>query len=336
EKVENKAILLLRWLMLYLWVTLVSRTILLDNSIFGLLRAPLKKEITLGSISITASALLTLVLGVFIAVVVARLIRFLLAEEVLPRTTLKLGSRAALTTGTYAITLGFGLFVALAAGGMQLSQLTILVSAFGVGIGFGLQNLVQNFVAGLLLLLGRPVNVGDTIQVDTLLGEIKEIGFRASTIRTFQGAEVILPNSFLVSQEVTNWTLSDQRRRIELDVGIRYGADPRPIMEILTATAREHPKVCSYPEPDVVFSGFGDSSVNLQLRAWTDEGSSWKRIQTEISLAVVDAFRENDVEIPFPQRDLHIKDMIFPTGGSPSLPGNQNAGAESRKLKEQA
>jgi hypothetical protein len=188
-------------------------------------------------------------------------------------------------------------------------QITLLAGAFGVGIGFGLQNVVNNFTSGLVLLFERPISVGDAVQIGELFGEVRRIGLRSSTLRTFQGAEVIVPNANLISDQVTNWTLSDRNRRIELPVGIEYGTDPEQVIQLLINVAKAHPDVMAYPEPGALFIGFGDSSLDFELRAWTSQFDSFLRIKSELAIGINNALRDAGITIPFPQRDLHVRSV---------------------------
>lgn len=199
-----------------------------------------------------------------------------------------------------------GVMIAVTAAGFDMGKLSIIMGALGVGIGFGLQNIVNNFISGLILIYERPVQVGDIIEVGTLLGEIKSIGIRSSNIRTYDGSEVIVPNSILVSDQLTNWTLSDDNKRIELIVGVAYGTDPILVTEVLKKVVDENVKVVKQPGPMVLFNEFGDSSLNFRLLFWVlfENGLSTK---SEVAIAIDKAFKENNIEIPFPQLDLHMK-----------------------------
>jgi small-conductance mechanosensitive channel len=182
----------------------------------------------------------------------------------------------------------------------------LLAGAFGVGIGFGLQNVVNNFVSGLILLYERPVQIGDVVEVGNVAGEVKRIGIRSSTIRTPQGADVIVPNGNLISDRVVNWTFSDRRRRIEVKVGVAYGNDPERVLTLLVAVAQAHPDVLDDPAPQAVFAGFGESSLGFELQAWCyldNAGST----QSDLAIGVSRAFVEAGIEIPFPQRELHLR-----------------------------
>jgi small-conductance mechanosensitive channel len=202
--------------------------------------------------------------------------------------------------------LGLGFVLGVAALGVSLTQVSILAGALGVGIGFGLQSVVNNFVSGLILLFERPIHVGDTIQVGDLLAEIRRIGIRASTVRTKQGADIIVPNAQLITERVTNWTLSDRLRRIDLSVGLNYGIDPRKAIQLLEEVARRQPNVLQHPAPRCLLIDYGDSSINFQLRAWTDQFDDWQMISSDLATAVYDAVIEAGFQFPFPQREVRL------------------------------
>jgi potassium efflux system protein len=199
-----------------------------------------------------------------------------------------------------------GFLLALGALGLDFTRITILAGAIGVGVGFGLQNVVNNFVSGLILLFERPIQVGDSVQMGQLLGEVRRIGIRSSTVRTFDGAEVIVPNASLVSDQVTNWTLSDRMRRIDLAVGVAYGSDPQEVVARLREAARASAGVLSEPAPQVLFVGFGDSSLDFQVRVWTARYEEWLQTRSELGIAILTALHDAGITIPFPQRDLHL------------------------------
>ena len=208
-------------------------------------------------------------------------------------------------TVSYAVVL-VGLWFAVLASGMDVTRFTVLVGTLGVGIGFGLQNVVNNFVSGLILLYERPVRLGDVVEVGKTTGEISRIGVRSSTVKTFQGAEVVVPNSNLVSNELVNWTLSDRARRIEIEVGVAYGSDPERVVKLLVEAARGHDGVLEFPPPSALFTGFGDSSLDFQLRCWTRRFDLWTVVASEVRIAVSRALEAAGIDIPFPQRDLHV------------------------------
>ena len=191
--------------------------------------------------------------------------------------------------------------------GVDFNNVSVLAGAFGVGIGFGLQSIVNNFVSGLILLFERPIHVGDTVEVGNLQGTVRRIGIRASVIHTGAGADIIVPNSQLVTDRVTNWTLSDRLRRVDLPVGVNYGADPKKVIELLEQVARAHPDVLPEPAPRALFMNYGDSSINFELRVWprqfnqagAGQERSGHRLCTTRSIAAGMSF-------PFPQREVRL------------------------------
>jgi potassium-dependent mechanosensitive channel len=259
----------------------------------------------IGATEVALQDLVTFFLVLFVALLVSRLLRFVMAEEIFPRIRMPRGVPGALEVlSRYGILL-LGFLLALAAAGVELSRLTLLFSALGVGIGFGLQNIVNNFVSGLILVFEHPVQVGDTIEVGAHVGEVRQIGFRASIVRTVDGADVIIPNSELVGSRVVNWSLSYRQRRIQISVGIAFGTDPGRVIDILVDIARKHPEVLSQPAPMAVFDRFGDSALAFTLLCWTHL-EDFFRVRSELTVAVNNAFKEAGIQIPFPQRDLHV------------------------------
>jgi small-conductance mechanosensitive channel len=182
------------------------------------------------------------------------------------------------------------------------------MSAFGVGIGFGLQSIVNNFVSGLILLFERPVRVGDSIELAGQWAEIKRIGLRATTVQTFDQADVIIPNAELITQQVTNWTLSSRQVRLVVPVGVAYGSDVPLVVDRLTACADSNGMVARTPAPQVLFLSFGESSLNFELRVWV-EAENRLKVQSDLHREIDRSFREANIEIAFPQRDLHIRSI---------------------------
>jgi potassium-dependent mechanosensitive channel len=290
------------------WASWVLTFFEVRGPVLEALRWLLDTPFTAGTIAVSLGDLLAFALTVALAFWSARAVRLLLEEDVLPRVRLGRGIPYAIaSTAQYGLLL-VGFVLALGAAGVDFSRVTLLAGAFGVGIGFGLQNVVNNFVSGLILLYERPIQVGDTVQVGELLGRVQRIGIRSSTVRTWQGAEVIVPNGNLISQEVVNWTLSDRQRRIELPVGVAYGTDPERVIALLVEAAKATPTLLKEPEPVALFQGFGDSSLDFELRAWT-ENADFPRVRSDLALAVSRGLREAGIEIPFPQRDLHLRSL---------------------------
>jgi potassium efflux system protein len=264
-------------------------------------------SVTVGDITITLRAILTALLVVVATWLLTSLVRFVLDHELLPRLPLRTGVPIAISTIVGYVLVVTGFVLATAALGIDLTKVTLLAGAVGVGVGFGLQNVVNNFASGLILMVERPINVGDQIDVGGVIGEVKRIGVRSSTIRTFQGAEVIVPNADLAQKQVTNWTLSDRARRYEIDLGVAYGSDPAQVLRLLEAAAASVPEVQKKPPPRALFTGFGDSSLDFRLLAWVESMDVGLQAQNGLRMAILRALDEARIEIPFPQRDLHIR-----------------------------
>ncbi len=270
--------------------------------------AILTTKLERGSISITPADVLAFFITVWVAYLLSAFIRFALQEDVYSRLQVPVGLSYAASSLLNYVILALGVIVGLGVLGVDLTRLTVLAGALGVGIGFGLQSVVNNFVSGLILLFERPIHVGDSIEVGSLTGEVRRIGIRASTIRTRQGAEIIIPNAQLVTDKVTNWTLSDQLRRIDIPVGVNYGAVPKEVIEALERTALAHPRVLKHPPPHGLIMGFGESAINFELRAWTDEFADWIRVRSDLTSAIHDAVVAAGWSFPFPQREVRIID----------------------------
>jgi small-conductance mechanosensitive channel len=246
---------------------------------------------------------------------VVRLVRFVLELDVLPRLGLEPGVDGAISGLTRYVLVGTGILLSLAVLGIDASQIALVAGALGVGIGFGLQGIVANFIAGIVLMLERPVRLGDFVEVGPLVGSVDRIGLRSSTVRALDGAEVIVPNESLISREVINWTLSDRKRRVEVKVGVAYGSDPRQVLEILRGALEAHADVIQLDRARVLFEGFGESSLDFSVKFWAGSFEDSIRLKSEVGVAVHDALDAAGIEIPFPQRDVRVVSL-------PSLPSS--------------
>jgi potassium efflux system protein len=296
---------LIRLAAIVFWVAVCLNIlgVLGDVSAAGVNFLQLRWKLGAAEISIHDVAVFLAVL--FSAMIISRLLRFVLTEEILPRFRLPRGAPGAVDVLAHYGVLLLGFFIALAASGVDLSKVTLLVSALGVGIGFGLQNVVNNFVSGLILVFEHPVQVGDFVEVGTAFGEVRKIGFRSSVLRTPDGAEVIIPNGELVGARFVNWSLSDRLRRISIHVSVAYGTDPNRVIELLLAVARKHPAVLAEPAPLAVFDRFSDNALNFTLLCWSFVDRVFLA-QSELTIAINNAFKEAGIEIPFPQQDVHV------------------------------
>ena len=297
----------LRWLAFIAWAILTLNVFSIREPVFTFFRDILNAQLTLGSFQISLGDIIAFLITVWLAFLISRFVRFVLEEDVYPRVHLAGGIPYAISTIAHYVVLLIGFFMAIAALGTDLTKFSILAGAFGVGLGFGLQNIVNNFVSGLILLFERPVKVGDVVQIGEDQGDLRRIGLRASVVRTLQGADVIVPNGQLISERVINWTFSDQYRRLEINVGVAYGNDPAEVIKILTAAVADHPDILKEPAPGCLFLGFGDNSLDFQARAWTGKTSQWVVVQSDLAVAMNKALNDAGIEIPFPQRDLNLK-----------------------------
>ncbi len=200
-----------------------------------------------------------------------------------------------------------GIAIALELLNVDLTALTVVAGALGIGIGFGLQNVVNNLVSGIVLLLEQPVRYRDRVTVENIEGQVERINFRATTILTNDNISIIVPNSQFVNQTVVNWSHGDPRIRVHVPVGVAYGSDVELVTQILLDVTRGAKGVLDRPEPEVRFLEFGDSSLNFELLVWSDEPPNYHRLRSQLNYAIDKAFREHDIEIPFPQRDVHLK-----------------------------
>ncbi|MEL6244157.1 MAG: mechanosensitive ion channel domain-containing protein [Pseudomonadota bacterium] len=268
----------------------------------------------IGSVRISILELLFAV-GVFAAVLAAtRFIQRSVEKNVFPRTRMDIGVQNSLKT-----LIGYiGLVVAFMTGvgmlGFDLSNLAIIAGALSVGIGFGLQSIVNNFVSGLILLFERPIKVGDWVVTASGEGIVKRISVRSTEVETFDRASIIIPNSELISGTVTNWTHKNKLARITVAVGVSYNEDPDRIIDILRTVAKEADLILAHPEPMVLFVGFGDSSLDFEIRAFLSDVHRTLLARTQVRVAIFKAFKEAGVEIPFPQRDLHVRSSAISFG----------------------
>jgi small-conductance mechanosensitive channel len=306
-----------------LWAGLTLRLFKLLEPVRDAIVSVFTWPLSVGAFSVSLSDIAAFVVALWVGVVLSRLIRFILEEDVFTRVRLPRGVPATIATMVNYGIITIAFFVALAMAGFDLSRFAIIAGALSVGIGFGLQNVVNNFVSGLILAFERPISVGDSVQVGTMMGRVTRIGIRSSVVRTFDGSEVIVPNADFISKEVVNWTLSDVTRRQILPAGVAYGSNPHQVLELLVRVALEHPEVLDEPEPYALFIGFGASSLDFELRCWCPFADGL-RIKTELNLAIHDALREEGIEIPFPQQDLHLKTVTERAAGTLGIkPGDR-------------
>lgn len=281
-----------------LWLLITLESFTLRDAVFSEARALLTAKLNIGSLSISAGDVILFFLVVWAAFKLSRFIRFALEEDVYPRFTLAHGIPYAISTIINYLILLLGFFFAVGAAGLDLTRLTVLVGAFGVGIGFGLQNIFNNFVSGLILLFERPVKVGDDIKIGDDSGVVRRIGIRASRIRQWDNSEIIVPNSKLISENVKNNSFPSRKRGIEIPVSVSHTTDTELITKLLKQVARENPDVAERPEPQVILREIVTPTLNFKLRVWTTQTESTLKIAGELAIAISRKLSENNIEVP--------------------------------------
>jgi potassium efflux system protein len=312
--VQRHQTLLLRRIVRVIGVAAIVTWVLLSLSAFSLREAVISRTIALlnakigvGSVHFSLGAVVAFILTIWITLLLSRLLRFFFKEEVYDRFHLARGPAYAVSTLVDYVVLLVGFYIALAALGADMTKFAILAGAFGVGIGFGLQNVFNNFVSGLILLFERPVQVGDVIEVGNQTGVVRRIGIRASMIALDDKSQLIIPNGQLISEKVTNRTFSSLQKRMELTIRIAYGSDPEQVIALLLKTAATHPKVTKYPPPDAVLKQFGEDALVFVLGFTTEDVARFPFVQSDVAVAVNAALREAGIEIPYPQRIVRLE-----------------------------
>jgi len=279
-----------------------------DNG-FGAFRSVMSMSFSIGSWRANVGVILAAILCLYGALLISRAVQGIFTEAVFPRRGVERGAQLSMARLVHYAILLVGFLVALGILGVNFTNITIIGGALGVGIGFGLQTIVNNFVSGLILLFERPVRVGDYVEVEGVWAEIKKIGLRATIVETFDRADMVIPNSDLISNRVTNWTRTNRMVRLRIPVGVAYGSDVALVMKILLDCAQDNPSVMSSPEPQALFRGFGDSSLDFELRVFLFNIDHRLIVHSELLQDIDEQFRLNGVEIPFPQRDLHLRSV---------------------------
>jgi len=244
---------------------------------------------------------------------VSRIWRYVFKNKILASTDLESGLQESITTITVYILWILGILIALHVFGLNTTSLAVAFGALGIGLGFGLQNIFNNFISGVILLFERPIQVGDAIEINGTWASVKKINVRSTVVQTWDNASLIIPNSEFISKQVTNWSFKDMRLRLNINVGIAYGSDIELARASLLEVAENTPRVLKYPKPDVLFTDFGDSALIFRLRVWTVI-DHMLTVGTAIRFEIDRLFRERGIVIAFPQQDIHIKtvDAAFP------------------------
>ena len=285
-----------------MWLESALERFQLSGAVFGRIEAGLAYSIAVGGLDVSVGSLLAAIAILVLTFPVARFTQFVLSKEILRRVPLPAGADHTIVAIANYTVIVFGVLMSAAAAGLTGTQLTVVFGALGVGIGFGMQSVVNNFVSGLILMFERPIKVGDKIEASGRLGIVTQIGMRASMIRTFEGAEVVVPNGDLISKEVVNWTLSDQKRRVDVAVQVMEGSDVKQVIRALTGAAARHSDVLTEPAPAALLMALGEGCLNFQLRAWTEKSPI--TVSSDLHLYVNEALKEARIRTAIPQLQL--------------------------------
>ncbi|MCD4737325.1 MAG: mechanosensitive ion channel, partial [Bacteroidales bacterium] len=300
--------ILFKYFAIFLWIRSVLNTLGLVEQVGDWLLGLMDTYWKVGSVEISIGGIISFFIVIFFTWILLKVLKILLEEEVYPRIRFPRGVPGTISMVISYIIVAFGAYIAISFAGVDLGKFGLIAGALGVGIGFGLQGLVYNFIAGLVLAFERPIQKGDTIEIGKLMGDVKSIGVRSSRIKTYDGSEVIVPNGNLISNEVINWTLTDRKRRRVVPVNVAYDSDPRIVMDLLFKVAEAHPEVLKDPKPWPLFDGFGDSALKFRILFWVDFDRGLS-VQSEVAMNIYDALQDDGIQIPFPQQELTIKNL---------------------------
>ncbi len=278
-------------------------------SIQDVLTTPL---FSLGNRPLSAWTFIYIILLLAILIFLTGKLRRWLTNTLLAKSSLDIGIRQSIGTISRYVILTLGFVVIMQTAGIDLSAIKIMAGALGIGIGFGLQNVTNNFVSGLIILFERPIKVGDRIEVGSVTGEVIKISARATTVLTNDNIAIIVPNSEFISSKVTNWSHNDNNVRFKVPVDVAYGSDVRKVEKILLEVAKDDSDVLTVPPPAVRFISFGDNGLHFELRAWSSTLIQRPgKLISQLNFAIYKKFEEHKIDIPFPQRDMHIKSGIL-------------------------
>lgn len=289
------------------WIHFSLSQFALWDSIVSFFSSFLTKSFTAGSLSISVGDFLSVAITIWLSFKLSQLLRFILTEDIAPRTNMARGVPEAIGTLMQYFIVLIGFFTAISMTGLDLSKLAIMAGALGVGIGIGLQDVVSNFTSGLILLFEQNIKQADTVQCGTVNGQVMHIGMRCSIIRTSDGAEVIVPNGKLTSDQVINWTRSSQERRITVPLSTTQNVDPNKVIETLLTVAKNDRDIIDMPPTAALLLGFGAGTMNFELRAWVNNSESLGEVNSRLCAAIAHAFAEAGIIIPFQQQDVYIR-----------------------------
>lgn len=294
------------------WITLYSIVLFLF-SYFGESSWMLTPFYKLGTTNITLSLVLIIFLILSFAYQLSKVLTTLFMPRVYGRYQLDRGIQFTFNRISHYIIMIIAILISISTVGINLSALTVFASVLGVGIGFGLQNITSNFISGIILLFERPIKVGDRVIVNDIIGDIEQINMRATIIKSIDNEHIIVPNSYFLEEHVINRSYSDPTMRLVIPIGVAYGTDPEKVRDLLIKIANDEfhatESVLLDPEPFVYFKGFGDSSLDFELFIWISNPNDIVRVKTNMNFRIHHILEANQIEIPFPQRDLHLRSV---------------------------
>lgn len=290
----------------------------LGGELYDILNTPFAH---LGETPVSVNSVLFFIISILLLLFIAKKAKQLLVNKILSRTKVEEGIRQSIGTIVRYTIIVLGLIIIFQSAGLNLSALGVVAGALGVGIGFGLQNITNNFISGLIILFERPIKIGDRVEVGETTGDVVRIAARATTIITNDNISIIIPNSEFISNQVINWSHNNRMIRFRIPVGVSYNEDPDKIKELLLKVAAQHEGVLKSPAPSIMFREFGDSSLNFEMWVWTIKYTSRPEVlKSDLYYSIFSLFKEHKVEIPFPQRDLHVRSGLDYIQTSPTRP----------------
>lgn len=312
EKLKDVFITLLNWLTFYGYLVFVLTYFSDSKWMFN-------KIFSIGDSEISLFLIIILLFIITFTNSLAKLLKKFLLPNIYEKYQLEKGIRYTFNSIFQYFILVVVILISLATLGIDLSSLAVFASVLGVGIGFGLQNIASNFISGIILLFERPIKVGDRVLVDDIIGDVIEIKMRATVVKTLNNEHMIIPNSFFLEEKVMNRSYGDSKVRVTIPVGVSYSSDVLLVrdllIEVVKKQAEETKDILLYPKPTVNFLGFGDSSLDFELFVWVKDPYNSRSIKSDIRFEIIKIFRENNIEIPFPQTDLNMrsidKDLIL-------------------------
>ncbi len=306
----------LQWLMIragqLCWLVSLLLILLLTwgnpQTVLGRLYQILAHPLSMGSMNFSLLGIVSAGLVLIFTYALIRMWRWLFQTKFLSRSGMARGLQESITTISVYVIWSFGILISLHVFGLNTASMAVAFGALGIGIGFGLQNIFNNFISGIILLFERPIQVGDDVEVNGVWARVQKINVRSTVVQTYDNASLIIPNADFISSQVTNWSFKDRRIRRNINVGVAYGSDVELVKETLLEIAAQAPRILRYPVPTVLFTDFGDSALNFRLRIWTDVDNMLE-VETDVRFRIDREFRKKNIEISFPQRDIHIRSI---------------------------